>query len=120
PETAAKFAREWVEAWNSHDLERILSHYSEDCVFSSPYIVQLMNDPSGTIRGKKGLREYWTKGLAAFPNLKFELLGAYAGVESVVVHYRSLHKGTLAAEEMTFGRDGKIVRGAAHYEVAGK
>jgi len=24
---AARFAREWIAAWNSHDLERVLSHY---------------------------------------------------------------------------------------------
>lgn len=24
---AQKFAQEWVDAWNSHDLDRIMSHY---------------------------------------------------------------------------------------------
>jgi hypothetical protein len=23
---AARFAAEWIEAWNSHDLDRVLSH----------------------------------------------------------------------------------------------
>ena len=26
---AEEFARNWITAWNSHDLERILSHYSD-------------------------------------------------------------------------------------------
>ncbi len=34
---AAAFAREWLAAWNSHDLERILSHYATGIVFLSPF-----------------------------------------------------------------------------------
>jgi len=29
-EFANKFAREWVEAWNCHDLDKIMTHYAED------------------------------------------------------------------------------------------
>ena len=25
-----RFAAEWIAAWNSHDLERILAHYTDD------------------------------------------------------------------------------------------
>ena len=35
-EWARTLATEWVAAWNSHDLERILAHYAHDVVFSSP------------------------------------------------------------------------------------
>ena len=35
-EQAQQLAEEWYAAWNSHDLERILSHYSDDVVFVSP------------------------------------------------------------------------------------
>ena len=30
---ALAHAKDWIEAWNSHDLERILSHYSKEVVF---------------------------------------------------------------------------------------
>jgi ketosteroid isomerase-like protein len=35
-ESARRFARQWLDAWNSHDLEAILSHFRDDAVFSSP------------------------------------------------------------------------------------
>ena len=35
---AQRFALEWIESWNSHDLERILSHYSDDVEVTSPLI----------------------------------------------------------------------------------
>ena len=28
-EQARPFAKDWIEAWNSHDLERVMSHYDE-------------------------------------------------------------------------------------------
>jgi ketosteroid isomerase-like protein len=33
---AEVFALEWVAAWNSRDLERILQHYTEDVEITSP------------------------------------------------------------------------------------
>ncbi len=30
------FAQEWLNAWNSHDLEAIMAHYAEDVIFYSP------------------------------------------------------------------------------------
>jgi ketosteroid isomerase-like protein len=36
PDDAQTFAREWVKAWNDHDLEAILAHYADDVVFHSP------------------------------------------------------------------------------------
>jgi len=33
---ADHFAAEWIAAWNSHDLERILSHYTDNFEMSSP------------------------------------------------------------------------------------
>jgi len=33
---AQEFAREWIEAWNSHNIDRILDHYSEDFEMTTP------------------------------------------------------------------------------------
>jgi ketosteroid isomerase-like protein len=68
---AVKFAEEWIDAWNSHDLDLILSHYSDDFEMSSPRIVQAMNEPSGTLKGKNNIRMYWEKSLNQSPNLRF-------------------------------------------------
>ena len=35
-----KFARDWIEGWNTHALERVLSHYADDFEMSSPFIGQ--------------------------------------------------------------------------------
>jgi ketosteroid isomerase-like protein len=38
---ARQFCESWVAAWNAHDLERVLSHFSDDIVFSSAVAAQL-------------------------------------------------------------------------------
>ena len=57
-EIAEKFSKEWVEAWNSHDIDKILSHYTEDFEMSSPLIVSRMEITSGTLKGKEAVRKY--------------------------------------------------------------
>jgi ketosteroid isomerase-like protein len=67
---AAEFAQDWIDAWNSHDLERILTHYDDQVLLVSPIALKLLNG-DGTVRGKAALREYFLRGLEAFPDLRF-------------------------------------------------
>ena len=39
-QTAQKFAAQWLDAWNGHDIEAILSHYADEIVFLSPLAQQ--------------------------------------------------------------------------------
>src|SRR5438552_1043103 len=80
---ANEFAREWIAAWNSHDVERILSHYSDEIEFTSPFVVRMTGDPSGTIRDKATLTQYFRRAFTTFPDLCFDPICALAGVNSV-------------------------------------
>lgn len=111
---AQQFAREWIDAWNSHDLDVILSHYDDNVVLTSPIAAKLLNDPSGTVRGKAALRAYFRRGLEAYPDLRFELLDVMFGLSSVVLCYKN-QKGTKTAEFMEFGENGKVIRVVANY-----
>jgi len=107
---ARVFATEWVEAWNAHDLDRILSHYAEDIEFRSRKAARLVG--RGTIQGKSALRAYWARALEAQPDLRFELGTVYLGHEGLCFTYRS-HRGVEATETFPFGNDGRVVRSAA-------
>ena len=86
---AQSFADEWVCAWNAHDLDRTLEHYEDDFEMSSPrrrpVIIQSMNQPSGTLKGRELVAAYWRKALDRYPNLHFELLHVLAGANSVTI-----------------------------------
>lgn len=113
-EAAQQLAHRWIDAWNAHDLERILELYAEHVTMCSPLIVERMGEPSGVLRGKASLRTYWSIGLAASPPLRFELLGIYLGVQSVTLHYRSVGR-RLVVEVLTLDEAGKIVAGNSHH-----
>lgn len=111
---AEHFAADWIAAWNAHDLDRILSHYADDFEMSSPVIVQIAGEPSGTLRGKIVVGAYWQKALALIPDLQFELISVLAGVGSITLCYKGA-RGRLAAEVFHFGPGGKVVKAFAHY-----
>lgn len=113
-EFAQSFAREWVGAWNSHNLDEILSHYADDFEMTSPVIRRLVDEPSGMLKGKEAVRAYWSKALRMHPDLHFEFLNAFLGVNSVVVSYKG-HRG-LSAEVFYFDNNGKVRKAYAHYE----
>ena len=117
PEKATQIAKEWIDAWNRHDLDSILSHYGENMEFTSPFVEKLMGEASGTISGKEKLGEYFKKGLEAYPSLNFELLNILAGVKSLTLYYSSV-QGMLAAEVMFLNSEGKIERVIVHYTLA--
>lgn len=110
---ADHFAAEWIAAWNAHELPRILAHYSEDFVMSSPYIAQLLGEASGTLKGKAAVGDYWRRALERMPALRFELVSTLAGVDSLVLYYRGARG--MSAEVFFFNDAGKVVRASAHY-----
>jgi ketosteroid isomerase-like protein len=102
-------AKEWIQAWNRRDVEAVLDHYAEDVEFRSPLAVLLLGETSGTVRGKQNLRDYFRKALEAFPgHLEIELLDAYQGVDSMLVHFQAM--GRRAVEVMELNEEGKIRR----------
>lgn len=115
PAAARGFATEWVEAWNSHDIERILRHYTDDVEFSSPFVVTIAGEATGTLRGKAALRSYWTRALAGLPDLHFTLLDVLAGVSAVTLHYRG-HRGPVA-ETFHLDASGQVRASLACYSV---
>jgi hypothetical protein len=113
-EKARSFAREWIDAWNSHDLDRIMDHYAEDVVLISPVAAKLLNDPTGTVKGKSALRAYFQKGLEFYPQLRFDLIEVMWGISSVVLHYAN-QRGTKSGEFMELDPQGRVIKVVANY-----
>ena len=112
----AAFGKQWIATWNSHDLERILALYADDGEMTSDKIPLLGFDPSGTVRGKERLRQYWRKGLDLLPNLHFTLIDVYVSPDSLVVFYTN-QRGHKICEYLRLNADGKIKQGSANHLV---
>lgn len=114
-EWAEAFAREWVAAWNAHDLDRIFSHYADDFEMRSPLIVQRMGVSDGKLKGKQAIRPYWQAGLDARPPLKFELRQVMVGVGAIAILYQSVTRGVDVVERIEFNAQGLGIRAEALY-----
>lgn len=111
-----QFAQEWVDAWNSHDLDRIVAHYDDEVRLVSPVALRLLNNGDGVVQGKRALREYFRRGLEAYPDLRFDLIEVLWGIETVVLCYASQGRGRKAAEVMLLTPAGKVRHVWANYE----
>jgi ketosteroid isomerase-like protein len=106
---ALDFARRWVKNWNDHDIEAVLAHFADDVVFTSPLAERLFPESGGVISGKDALRRYWAEGLRRGPGLRFELLGVYAGTDTIVIRFRN-EQGADRCEVLTFS-EGRVRTG---------
>jgi predicted ester cyclase len=111
---ALKLANHWVAAWNSHDLDLIMTHYDDAIELTSPVAAQLLGTPDGKVLGKANLRAYFQRGLETYPDLSFRLEDVFCGISSVVLLYAN-QKGTRTAEFMEISPAGKVFRVVANY-----
>lgn len=112
--TAYRFANDWINAWNKHDIAAILAHYDEDIQFYSPLIKLLQFSETGVITGKADLKKYFTVGLSKYPDLHFQFHSLFTGVNTVLICYTSVNQ-RMAAELFELNEEGKAVRVYCNY-----
>lgn len=110
------FARAWIAAWNSRDLERVLALYDDSAEMTSAGIARLGLDARGHLKGKDCLRAYWSRALAGLLNLRFDLLDVSASPDSVVVRYRN-ERGSTICEYLRTNAEGLIVQGSSNHAI---
>lgn len=111
-----EFAEKWISSWNNRKIESILSHYSEDIVFSSPFVLKSGLNPDGIIRGKAELKKYFEGALEINADLYFDLKHIMVGIRSITLIY--IRSGQiLASEVMIINEDGYVTEGLSHYPV---
>jgi ketosteroid isomerase-like protein len=116
-EFARKFAAEWIEAWNSHNLDRILSHYSEDFEIETPMAVKFLDGSNGIVSGKQTVQKYWANALEKVPNLHFKLIEILSGINGLTIYYENTATGRRTAENVFFNSEGKVNRCVANYSL---
>lgn len=101
-------------AWNSHNLDEILSHYTDDIEITTPMIKMALGSGDGTLKGKEAVGAYWRKALDKIPDLHFELYEVTQGINSIALYYKSVMNKN-AIEVMFFSPEGKIQKMYAYY-----
>ncbi len=114
---AEAFAEQWARNWNAHDLEAVLSQFADDVVFTSPVAARVVPGSDGVVRGKEALRACWRAGLSKVPDLHFEIVSVFVGIDILVLAYRN-QRADLVSEVLEV-EDGLVVRGHGTYLTGG-
>jgi ADP-ribose pyrophosphatase YjhB (NUDIX family) len=93
PRTLSEIAHEWIDAFNAHDLDRLLALYAEDAVHTSPKLRARRPETKGEVRGKAALRAWWDDAMTRLPGLQYRLVTVTAGEAQVFVEYERISPG---------------------------
>ena len=85
--TNKQIAIKWFEAFNEHDLEKLLSLYDDNAQHYSPKLKIRIPETAGLIKGKAALRTWWQDAFDRLPTLKYEVIKLTADDEQVFMEY---------------------------------
>jgi hypothetical protein len=113
--TAQWLARMWLNACNTRDFGQLAEMYADDCEFSNPLIATVMGEPTGRLRGKTRILNFWEILLTREEKLSCDFFTVYRGIRSIVISYR-FFLGKNALEHMEFDDAGRIIRSASSFD----
>jgi ketosteroid isomerase-like protein len=106
-----QIAFRWFEAFNSKDLERLLSLYDDNAEHYSPKLKAGKPETNGLVKGKAAMREWWQDAFDRLPSLHYEVKSLTANEERVFMEYIRTVDGEedMAVAEVLEIRDGSII-----------
>lgn len=106
-----QIASKWFDAFNEHDLEKLLSLYDDLAQHYSPKLKMRHPETKGLIIGKTALRNWWQDSFDRLPTLQYEVKKLTADDEQVFMEYIRHVEGEedLNVGEVLEIKNGKIV-----------
>lgn len=86
-QTNKQIALTWFEAFNEHNLEKLLSLYDDNAQHYSPKLKIRMPETQGLIKGKPSLRLWWQDAFERLRSLKYEVIKLTADEDQVFMEY---------------------------------
>lgn len=80
-------AHAWFEAFNSHNLEKLLSLYDDDAEHFSPKLKIRHPETKGLLTGKNALRTWWQDAFDRLPTLNYKVTSLTANSDRVFMEY---------------------------------
>lgn len=122
-EILESFAKEHIEkrinAWNTKDLETVLSMFADNIEFYSPKIKVITPEfNSGKVNNKQDLKQYWSGALDKITSLHFTPKEYYIKEDTLVLEYIAIFDGKstfLSMEKFEFNDDNLIGKASAFY-----
>jgi steroid delta-isomerase-like uncharacterized protein len=116
------FAKGWLEAWDSHDIDRILSYYTDDAFYED--VPSVENGWAVPMRGHQMIRESLVETFEEMSDLGFEFVSVSDAGDRMVVewimtgtHYRDITgKFSIRGVSVIRLKGGKIATVSDYYD----
>jgi ketosteroid isomerase-like protein len=110
-------AHAWFEAFNSHNLEKLLSLYDDDAEHYSPKLKIRHPETKGLISGKENLRTWWQDAFERIPSLKYKVTSLTSNDDRVFMEYiRTVsNEDDLLVAEVLEIKEGKILASRVYH-----
>jgi hypothetical protein len=110
-------AQQWFDAFNEHDLEKLLALYHENAKHYSPKLKLRNPETKGLITGKNALRAWWQDSFERLPTLKYTPQKFIANDSSVFMEYIRQVSGeeNIMVGEVLEIKDGLIISSRVYH-----
>jgi limonene-1,2-epoxide hydrolase len=110
-------AKSWFDAFNEHNLEKLLSLYDDEAVHYSPKLKVRQPETNGQVSGKDALRAWWQDAFERLPDLHYTFTTLTADDSRVFMEYTRIVPGEanmLVAEVLEIA-NGKITASRVYH-----
>ncbi len=117
PETLQSIAFRWFDAFNTKQLEKLLSLYDDEAQHFSPKLKIRQPETKGLVIGKEAMRAWWQDAFDRLPSLHYKVTSLTANTDRVFMEYIRQVDGEddMLVAEVLEVRDGKIIASRVYH-----
>ncbi|KGO90523.1 nuclear transport factor 2 family protein [Flavobacterium suncheonense] len=117
PENLQSIAFRWFEAFNTKQLEKLLSLYDDEAQHFSPKLKIRKPETNGLVVGKEAMRAWWQDAFERLPSLHYKVTSLTANTDRIFMEYiRQVEgEGDMLVAEVLEVRDGKIIASRVYH-----
>lgn len=117
PKEIEAIAIKWFDAFNTHDLEKLLALYHNDAKHYSPKLKIRKPKTNGLVQGKNTLREWWQDAFDRLPTLNYTYTTLTANNQRVFMEYirKVENEEDMPVAEVLEVKDGLIVASRVYH-----
>jgi len=107
----------WFEAFNAHNLEKLLSLYDEGAQHYSPKLKIHHPETNGLLIGKDALRTWWQDAFNRLPSLHYKVTSLTSNSDRVFMEYTRTvaNEDDLLVAELLEIKDGQIIASRVYH-----
>jgi len=117
PQDHINIANKWFEAFNEHDLEKLLALYHDEAEHYSPKLKIRQPETNGLVKGKAALRAWWADAFERLPTLRYKPTTLTASRHRVFMEYTRhvAAEADMLVAEVLDCKDGAIVASRVYH-----